>query len=110
MVEMEIAALFTLGTMRGIRCAAIATADGNVFETGNYDPHGTIVAEGKINMMKAGLRVAASLSKEMAQEEDPSIFEKNLQDKYLDTFNTKNLCDYFKEISELNADQKKALC
>ena len=78
MVEMEIAALYTIGTMRGIRCAAIATADGNIFETGNYDPHGTIVAEGKINMMKAGLRVAAQLGKELAQEEEASIFEKDV--------------------------------
>lgn len=48
MVEMEVAALFVIGTMRGIRTAAIATADGNVFNQGDYDPHGTIVAEGKI--------------------------------------------------------------
>ena len=31
MVEMEIAALFVIGSMRGIRTAAIATADGNLF-------------------------------------------------------------------------------
>jgi uridine phosphorylase len=31
LVEMEVAALFIIGTMRGIRTAAIATADGNVF-------------------------------------------------------------------------------
>lgn len=31
MVEMEVAALFVIGTMRGIKTAAIATADGNVF-------------------------------------------------------------------------------
>ena len=31
MVEMEVAALFIVGTMRGVRTAAIATADGNVF-------------------------------------------------------------------------------
>jgi len=57
-VEMEIAALFTIGTTRGIRTAALATSDGNDFIEGDYDPHGTLVAEGKINMMKVGLKVA----------------------------------------------------
>ena len=58
MVEMEVAALFIVGSMRGIRTAAIATADGNVFNNGDYDPHGTVVAEGKKNMLKVGLNVA----------------------------------------------------
>jgi len=51
MVEMEVAALFIIGTMRGVRTAAIATADGNVFNQGDYDPHGKIVAEGKKKML-----------------------------------------------------------
>lgn len=51
MVEMEVAALFIVGIMRGVRTAAIATADGNVFNQGDYDPHGTIVAEGKKKML-----------------------------------------------------------
>ena len=50
-VEMEVAALFVIGTMRGIRTAAIATADGNVFNHGDYDPHGQAVAEGKLKML-----------------------------------------------------------
>lgn len=58
MVEMEVAALFIIGSMRGIRTAALATADGNVFNQGDYDPHGKIVAEGKIKMLKCGLNVA----------------------------------------------------
>jgi purine-nucleoside phosphorylase len=51
MVEMEVSALFIIGTQRGIRTAAIATADGNVFNEGDYDPHGTIVAENKVKML-----------------------------------------------------------
>jgi uridine phosphorylase len=58
MVEMEIAALFIVGSMRGIRTAAIATADGNVFNQGDYDPHGNIVADGKKKMFKVGLNTA----------------------------------------------------
>ena len=58
MVEMEVAALFIIGTMRGIRTAALATADGNVFNQGDYDPHGKIVAEGKLKMLQIGLNVA----------------------------------------------------
>jgi len=64
MVEMEVAALFIIGSMRGIRTAAIATADGNVFNTGDYDPHGTIVAESKLNMLRTGLNVAKRASVE----------------------------------------------
>lgn len=75
MVEMEVAALFVIGTMRGIRTAAIATADGNVFNQGDYDPHGKIVAEGKINMLKVGLNVAKKAAYEDSQKELPNIFD-----------------------------------
>lgn len=57
-VEMEVATLFTVGMMRGIRTAAIATVDGNLFNKGDYDPHGKVVAEGKENMLKIGLNIA----------------------------------------------------
>ena len=52
-VEMENATLFCIGSVRGIRTGAIATIDGSPFnwDEGNYDPHGTIVAEGKIRMI-----------------------------------------------------------
>lgn len=109
MVEMEVAALFMVGQCRGVRCAALATADGNVFEQGNYDPHGEIVAQGKINMMKTGLKVAAQLAYEMAEEADAAVFEKKLQDQYLNTFNSNNLCDYLDSKGSLNAEQKKNL-
>jgi uridine phosphorylase len=52
-VEMENATLFCIGSVRGIRTGAIATIDGSPFnwDDGDYDPHGTIVAEGKIRMI-----------------------------------------------------------
>lgn len=67
-VEMEIASLFLVGSMRGMRCAAILTADGNVFKHGDYDPHGNVVDEGKKQMITVGLQVA----KQTALEEPRS--------------------------------------
>ena len=43
---MEIATLFVIGTMKGVRTAAIAVADGHIFAENEYDPHGTVVANG----------------------------------------------------------------
>lgn len=62
MIEMEVATLFTVGKMRGIRTAAIATADGNLFNKGDYDPHGKVVAASKLKMLKIGLTVAKEAS------------------------------------------------
>lgn len=78
MVEMEIAALFTIGTTRGIRTAAIATSDGNDFIEGDYDPHGTLVAEGKINMMKVGLKVAMQEIRQSAKQNQKEFFNIDL--------------------------------
>ena len=79
MVEMEVASLFIVGSMRGIRTAAIATADGNVFKQGDYDPHGHIVANGKKKMMLVGLNVAKRASKEDQEGlEEINIFEPHL--------------------------------
>ena len=51
--EMENSCLFTLGTLRGIRTAAIGTIDGCPFlhETEGWDPYGTIVTDGKNKML-----------------------------------------------------------
>ena len=59
-VEMENASLFCVGSVRGIRTAAICTVDGCPFswDEGDYDPHGALVAEGKKNMIRTGLKVA----------------------------------------------------
>ena len=94
MVEMEVAALFIVGTMRGIRTAAIATADGNVLNNGDYDPHGTIVAEGKKNMLKIGLNVARKASLDDTPKDEIQIFDSQTQMKYLDIFNTQSLYDH----------------
>ena len=68
-VEMENATLFSIGTLRGIRTAAIATVDGSPFrwEAGDYDPHGLVVAEAKNKMMLTGLKVAKKLINETKQ-------------------------------------------
>lgn len=59
-VEMENATLFCVGSVRGIRTGAIGTIDGSPFnwDKGDYDPHGSTVAEGKKKMILAGLKVA----------------------------------------------------
>ena len=56
---MENSALFCIGTLRGIRTAAIATVDGSPFncDDGDYNPHGFIVSEGKKKMILTGLKV-----------------------------------------------------
>ena len=65
-VEMENSTLFCIGTLRGIRTAAIATIDGSPFrwEAGDYDPHGLVVAEAKNKMILTGLKVAKKLINE----------------------------------------------
>lgn len=72
---MEIATLFVIGTMKGVRTAAIAVADGNIFAENEYDPHGTVVANGKVNMIKTGLKVAKKAAIEDAQMDHHSIFD-----------------------------------
>lgn len=69
-VEMENATLFCVGTVRGIRTAAIGTIDGSPFKwgDGDYDPHGTVVAEGKSNMIDVGLKVASQVMKETQKD------------------------------------------
>lgn len=55
--EMEVATLLVIASLRGVKAGAIATVDGNPlkWDEGNYDPHGTKVAEGKKRMLKIGL-------------------------------------------------------
>ena len=108
MVEMEVAALFIIGIMRGIRTAAIATADGNVFNEGDYDPHGKIVAEGKIKMLKCGLNVAKQAALEDMQKDQLQIFDSQTQLKYLDTFRSKSLFDFLQNIQDLD-DKKRSV-
>lgn len=87
-IEMEVATLFTVGTMRGIRTAAIATADGNLFVEGEYDPHGKIVAEGKEKMIKIGLSVAKQASYDDKYSSLVQVFDSKTQKQYLDLFRT----------------------
>lgn len=64
-VEMEAAALFVIASLAGIRAGAVAAVDGNPlkWEDGDYDPHGTKVAEGKKKMLLVGLNAVAEMSK-----------------------------------------------
>lgn len=63
-VEMENSALFTIATVRGIRAGACAVVDGSPFkwESGDYDPHGTKVNDGKRHMFEAGLNTLVSIA------------------------------------------------
>lgn len=71
-VEMENATLFCVGSVRGIRTGAIGCIDGSPFhwDEGDYDPHGTVVAEGKKNMILTGLKVAKKIVEENEQSPD----------------------------------------
>mmetsp|Transcript_1969 Transcript_1969/g.3454 ORF Transcript_1969/g.3454 Transcript_1969/m.3454 type:complete len:144 (-) Transcript_1969:323-754(-) len=68
-VEMENASLFCIGTVRGIKTAAIGTVDGSPFhwDDGDYDPHGNLVAEGKVKMVKTGLKVGSAIAQQLQQ-------------------------------------------
>ena len=61
--EMEVATLLVIASLNNIKAGAIATVDGNPLKwnEGNYDPHGTIVAEGKKRMLKIGLEAIIKL-------------------------------------------------
>ncbi len=64
-VEMEVSALFVIASLAGIRAGAVAAIDGNPlkWDEGDYDPHGTKVAEGKNKMLLVGLNSMAEMSK-----------------------------------------------
>lgn len=94
-VEMENASLFCIGSVRGIRTAAIATIDGSPFkwEEGDYDPHGTIVAEGKKRMILTGLKVAKMVVEEAGDEElqnkqiiNPELFNEEDSNRYVEFY------------------------
>ncbi|EEQ98929.1 purine nucleoside phosphorylase, putative [Perkinsus marinus ATCC 50983] len=62
--EMENSALFNVASIRGIRAAAICTVDGSPlkWDEGDYDPHGTKVAEGKDRMLRTVVTVLRECS------------------------------------------------
>ena len=61
--EMEVATLLVVASLNNVKAGAIATVDGNPlkWDEGNYDPHGTKVAEGKKRMLKVGLEAIIKL-------------------------------------------------
>ena len=65
-VEMEMATLFVLAGINGIRAGGILTVDGNLVETRNpdmsdYDPHRGAVADGVASMLEIAVDAAAKL-------------------------------------------------
>lgn len=118
-VEMENATLFCIGTVRGIRTAAIATVDGSPFkwDDGDYDPHGSAVADGKINMIKTGLRVGMKIARQTNQNDEErqkvliekmKIFPDTLANEYLMIFKDQNLYDYLVSLGELLTNRQRA--
>ena len=66
-VEMELATLFIVASLRGIRAGGIVTVDGNPAEDErgiyDYDPHRPVVEEGKRRMIAIGLDAIARLAR-----------------------------------------------
>lgn len=68
-VEMECAALFTIGSLRGIRTGAVLTVDGNLLDVGqenmdSYQPHRQQVRSGVEMAIQAALRMLSRLADE----------------------------------------------
>ncbi|MDX1662248.1 MAG: nucleoside phosphorylase [Candidatus Promineifilaceae bacterium] len=61
-VEMECAALFQVGSLRGVQTAAILAVDGNVLEEkesmDSYDPHRQVVTDAVVAEIEIALRAA----------------------------------------------------
>jgi hypothetical protein len=114
-VEMENASLFCIGSVRGIRTAAIATIDGSPFkwDEGDYDPHGQTVADGKKRMILTGLKVAKMVVmdtpiEEIASKSTPTneIFKEEECAKYVDFYKNNNIFDYVMPIESLKSQEK----
>ena len=61
-VEMEIATLLVMASLNGVKAGGIFTSDGNMTEESDpetYDPHRTIVEEGKQKMLQIALHALA---------------------------------------------------
>lgn len=63
-VEMEYATLLVMAALNKVKAGGIFTSDGNLTEESDpdaYDPHRTVVDEGKKNMLKIAIHALASL-------------------------------------------------
>jgi len=69
-VEMEASCLLTVAQLRGIKAGGIAVVDGNPlkWDEGDYDPHGTVVAQAKEKMLLIGLHLATKMAEELCVE------------------------------------------
>ena len=68
-VEMELATLLVMAGLQGVRAGGILTSDGNLarransdLDTGAYDPHREVVAQGVASMLTVALEALASLA------------------------------------------------
>ncbi|MFW6183330.1 MAG: hypothetical protein ACOC8X_05995, partial [Chloroflexota bacterium] len=72
-VEMECAALFLVGSLRGVQTGAILAVDGNVGQTGEsmeeYDPHRDVVAEAVSAEIEIALRALQRLADEAGTDD-----------------------------------------
>ncbi|HXF56370.1 MAG TPA: nucleoside phosphorylase [Actinomycetota bacterium] len=78
-VEMELAALLVLASMRGLRAGGILTSDGNPTQrrAEEYDPHRPVVAEGVRASIRVALRALQLLAEGMGappSEPRPFVF------------------------------------
>jgi len=63
-VSMEEATLFTISRIRGIKAGGLCVVDGCPLDhENNYDPQGTIVEQGKTNMLEIALKAAVKMTK-----------------------------------------------
>jgi uridine phosphorylase len=63
-VEMEYATLLVMAALNGVKAGGIFTSDGNMTEEADpdaYDPHRTVVDEGKKRMLQIALQALADL-------------------------------------------------
>ena len=65
-IEMELATLLVVATLRGVRAGGVFTIDGNPHEDEasiyDYNPHRPVVDEGKRRMIDVGLDAIARLA------------------------------------------------
>lgn len=61
-IEMEVATLFVVASLRGVRAGALLNVDNYVFERIEYEPHREIVAQGTDRMIRCALRAVPALS------------------------------------------------
>jgi len=96
---MENSCLFTLGSLRGIRTAAIGTIDGSPFtwDTEGYDPQGTVVSDGKKKMLQVGLMVCKQAMDEINHDQAAHAEKLAAQEQFFSSERTKEIIKTFQD-------------